>query len=129
MALISISLHIWQVMGKSNSWICFVKMSRKKRGSSDKVSLPPYIIFFSCPYSGQIWTRVPDRFQMNRSPAGWSSELYWAAQNLKCASFGNNLYKLVMSAVVYHVWGERIAWIFSNRSRDQETVFRGIEWY
>ena len=50
----------------------------------------------------------------------------WAAQNLKCASVVSALYKLVLSAVVYHVCGERNARIFSNRSRDQETVFRGI---
>ncbi|GFY80551.1 ARM repeat superfamily protein [Actinidia rufa] len=83
-------------------------------------------LFFSCIYSGQIWTRVLDMFRMNRSVSGWSSELFWAAQNLECASFGN-VYKLVLFAVVYHVWGERNARIFGNQSRDKETVFRGIE--
>ena len=83
-------------------------------------------IFFSCPYFDKIWTRVLNRFHMNRRPSGWTSELNWAAQNLKCASFSNAFYNLLLSAVVYHVCGERNTKIFSNRSWDQETVFRGI---
>ena len=43
------------------------------------------------------------------------------------ASFGNNLYKLVLSASVYNLWRERNARIFSHRGRDTDSAFQEIE--
>ncbi|XP_057499378.1 uncharacterized protein LOC130783655 [Actinidia eriantha] len=60
-----------------------------------------------------------------RRPSEWSIELDWVIHNLTSVDFENNLYKLVMSASVYHIWGERTARIFDNKSRDLDSVFKG----
>ncbi|GFY92897.1 hypothetical protein Acr_08g0012930 [Actinidia rufa] len=40
-----------------------------------------------------------------RMPSEWSIELDWVIHNLPSVDFENNLYKLVMAAAVYHIWG------------------------
>ena len=50
-------------------------------------------LFFGCYYSGQIWAKVLNRFQINRAPYVWFTELNWAVLNLSNDSFGNTLYK------------------------------------
>ena len=51
----------------------------------------------------------------------------WAIQNLNREGFGNTKYKLVLSAMIYHVWGERNARIFNDKARNKNMVFRDIE--
>ena len=43
------------------------------------------------------------------------------------SKFGNNLYKVILLAVVYHIWEERNARIFNNKGRDLDSVLKGIE--
>ncbi|GFZ02663.1 hypothetical protein Acr_15g0012710 [Actinidia rufa] len=74
-----------------------------------------------------IWARVLNRVQVNRIPSGWSEELAWATENWINPGFGSCFFKLVLSAAVYHIWGERNARIFSSKARDVEAVFKTMK--
>ncbi|GFZ02541.1 hypothetical protein Acr_15g0011490 [Actinidia rufa] len=45
-------------------------------------------LFFRCSFSGQILAKVLNRFQVIRSPIGWSEELEWATGNWISSDFG-----------------------------------------
>ena len=70
---------------------------------------------------------------MNKRPSGCSSERDWAVHNLSRPSFGNSLYKLVLSAAIYHVvffggWvGGREMHTSSTTKLETGRLFRSIE--
>ncbi|GFY83122.1 hypothetical protein Acr_02g0013620 [Actinidia rufa] len=84
-------------------------------------------LFFRCSFSGQIWSRVLSRFQVIWSPNGWSEELEWATGNWINPGFGADLYKLVLADSFYHIWWERDARIFRNKTRNVDAVFKTME--
>ncbi|XP_057469411.1 uncharacterized protein LOC130758495 [Actinidia eriantha] len=84
-------------------------------------------LFFNCSFSGQIWTRMLAKVQVNRSPSSWDFQLQWAILNKSKACFSSCLYNLGLSADFYHICGERNARVFCNNARGVNSVLRNIE--
>uniref|UniRef100_A0A5B7BNY1 Reverse transcriptase zinc-binding domain-containing protein n=1 Tax=Davidia involucrata TaxID=16924 RepID=A0A5B7BNY1_DAVIN len=84
-------------------------------------------IFFSCPYSATIWTELLAWASILLSPSDWDAELRWAAVFFKCKNFRCYLLKLVMSAVIYHLWEERNCRVFSKKQRKVAGLIKVVQ--
>ncbi|GJW00473.1 RNA-directed DNA polymerase, eukaryota, reverse transcriptase zinc-binding domain protein [Tanacetum coccineum] len=84
-------------------------------------------LFFQCSYSFQIW----DKLQVKGMLKGSNNSLQMAVHSIAAKPFKNSikgvLQRLMVSAVVYHVWKERNLRIFQNEARTVEVLITYIE--
>lgn len=75
-------------------------------------------LFFERAYTEKIWTMVMSCCNLKRKPLTWSRELEQAIKHLGQNSFETAILRLGVVAVVYQVWLERNARVFSSNARD-----------
>ncbi|GJS52904.1 RNA-directed DNA polymerase, eukaryota, reverse transcriptase zinc-binding domain protein [Tanacetum coccineum] len=84
-------------------------------------------LFFQCSYSSKIW----DKLQVKGMLKGSSNSLQMVVHNIAAKPFKNSikgvLQRLMVSAVVYHVWKERNLRIFQNEVKTVEVLSTCIE--
>ncbi|GJX12930.1 hypothetical protein Tco_0204688 [Tanacetum coccineum] len=84
-------------------------------------------LFFQYPYSSQIWNKMKVKSKMNGSP----NSLHLVVNGLAAKPFKNNIWgilqRLIIFAVVYYVWQERILRIFQHETRIVEVLCKCIE--
>lgn len=121
-------------------WLaCLGRLARKERLCKWGMGIDPGCVlysqsdeklqhlFFACSYSCSLWQVILQRFQIQRSPAVWDSEIQWAIDHCTGKSFSSFLSKLFLAAGVSHIWLERNSRVFGGRSRGATAVLASIE--
>lgn len=83
-------------------------------------------IYFLNVLSGWIWQEFLNLRGVLRRPAGFDWELEWMVQSRSHNSVSHIMMKLVLSAAIYHTWGERNFRIFRSRCGERCLVLRHI---
>lgn len=77
-------------------------------------------LFFSCPFSSQIWTNVAS-LTCKTPLSSWELLIKWG-EGLKRKSHRNTIYKLAWQSNVYTIWLERNARFHSQTASDPTTL-------
>ena len=64
-------------------------------------------LFFCCPFTKEVWSRVLALNGIHRTPQDWDTELRWCVSNFKGNSFLALLCRLCWSSTLYFIWHER----------------------
>ncbi|XP_060200313.1 uncharacterized protein LOC132628555 [Lycium barbarum] len=64
-------------------------------------------LFFSCPYSKQIWQKVLFWLNINRQACKWEDETKWATNHCKGKLPHAEVYRMTLASTVYDIWQER----------------------
>ncbi|XP_058216810.1 uncharacterized protein LOC131327682 [Rhododendron vialii] len=73
-------------------------------------------LFFSCPYSKEVWQVVLSKNHITRSVLGLSGEIDWVCSPMSGASLHYRVYKLSLAASIYWIWHERNNRVFQRKS-------------
>ncbi|XP_058202835.1 uncharacterized protein LOC131317295 [Rhododendron vialii] len=73
-------------------------------------------LFFSCPYSKEVWQVVLSKNHITRSVLGLSGEIDWVCFRMSGASLRCRVYKLSLAAPIYWIWRERNNRVFQRKS-------------
>ncbi|XP_019244588.1 PREDICTED: uncharacterized protein LOC109224464 [Nicotiana attenuata] len=74
-------------------------------------------LFFECPFTNRIWTRLLSWIGINRSIKGWTEELTWARRMARKKTGKGAITSYVFAMLIYSIWRER------NMMRFQQSVF------
>ncbi|KAG5565583.1 hypothetical protein RHGRI_001484 [Rhododendron griersonianum] len=73
-------------------------------------------LFFSCPYSKEVWQVVLSKNHITRSALGLLGEIDWVCSRMSGASIRCRVYKLSLAASIYWIWRERNNRVFQGKS-------------
>ncbi|OIT37924.1 hypothetical protein A4A49_59066, partial [Nicotiana attenuata] len=74
-------------------------------------------LFFKCPVTSKVWTRLLLWLGMKRSIKGWKEELTWASRMARKKTGKAAITSYVFAMLIYSIWRER------NMNRFQKSVF------
>lgn len=77
-------------------------------------------LLFHSPYSYQSWRSIQRRFSYSCSFLGFHKIMEWMIQYHSDSQFVNLVTKVVLAAIVYHIWGERNRCLFQHCSLDMQ---------
>lgn len=111
-------VHTWEIV---SSTVCVVCSSGEESHRH---------LFFECPYSKGLWTKLLGQCGVVRTPKGLDEEVAWAVSNSKSTSLSIFIFKLGLAAAIYHLWCERNGRIFKGSSKSwqflQAEVVNGV---
>ncbi|KAK9733025.1 hypothetical protein RND81_04G038900 [Saponaria officinalis] len=84
-------------------------------------------LFFACPYASSVWGSVLVWFGFTRRPWSLSRELEWVLLHCKTRRPIHRAFRAALLATVYHVWRERNARIFQDRSMEADKLSSRIK--
>ncbi|XP_075107179.1 uncharacterized protein LOC107766925 [Nicotiana tabacum] len=83
-------------------------------------------LFFICGVSATIWKKLLMWLGIRRPPMNWEDELQWAKLNARGRSPKAEVFRIMLAAVVYHVWKERNYKVFRGTKQNTEILIRQI---
>lgn len=82
-------------------------------------------LFFNCPYTSQIWTKVTELLNEIWPSKPWTSWISFIS-SIKGKSLKSLMTKLAFTISVYHIWIERNYRKFQNIACSEQVVFHKI---
>ncbi|KAK4736875.1 hypothetical protein R3W88_000572 [Solanum pinnatisectum] len=64
-------------------------------------------LFFSCPYSRQVWQKILQWQNIQKQASRWNEEQRWAHDHYKGNSPEAKIFRTTLAASVYNIWQER----------------------
>lgn len=83
-------------------------------------------LFFSCPFSEQIWRYLCNKCNLPWHPRSWQQNIDWMCQSFKGKSLRSFIFKVMFAAAVYFIWRERNARIHHHQPRHACNVIQDI---
>ncbi|KAJ9536684.1 hypothetical protein OSB04_un000157 [Centaurea solstitialis] len=80
-------------------------------------------LFFSCPFSREVWRRVKNEVDLWGFPEVWSTIMVYLQDNRGPKRM---IQKLALSAVVYYLWRERNSRLFRDAKQPSVQIFKLI---
>ncbi|GAV80864.1 hypothetical protein CFOL_v3_24324 [Cephalotus follicularis] len=84
-------------------------------------------LFFACPYSSYIWSRVLNLCSIYKHPLPWLEEIQWMVEHSKGKQLQHRLRKVAFGAAIYHIWLERNRKCFRNSYIPPQEIIRKIQ--
>ncbi|KAM3232817.1 hypothetical protein P3L10_018176 [Capsicum annuum] len=83
-------------------------------------------LFFKCLTSGDIWQRILNWQGVTRGSMRWREEVQWANLHAKGILAKTAVFRMSLTATVYHIWMERNHRILQQRKQQREAISRQI---
>ena len=83
-------------------------------------------IFGNCSYAAPIWRRLAAALKINTWPTNWEGICSLALTKAKGNSFTINVFKCYFGSIIYQIWMERNARIYSRVRRNEIQTWREI---
>ncbi|KAF6153956.1 hypothetical protein GIB67_023733, partial [Kingdonia uniflora] len=83
-------------------------------------------LYFNCPFTKLIWSKVISSLGYSRTITGWDEETQWIIRKAIVDPSRGKILKIAFSDIVYHVWLERNARQFKNESTTGDIIYRKI---
>ncbi|XP_050236725.1 uncharacterized protein LOC126686631 [Mercurialis annua] len=83
-------------------------------------------LFFSCPFSYEVWKKVLAYLGFNRNPDNWNREVSFFTRRGRGKSRIAKVRKNGFCAAVYQIWFARNDLIFNKRRHSCDTIFNKI---
>lgn len=71
-------------------------------------------LFFSCMFSGEVWSSVLQHLGVIRSIMPWHEEVHWAVKKSRSTKKENCSYNIAFLETVYCIWLQRNSKLFSD---------------
>ncbi|XP_021854487.2 uncharacterized protein [Spinacia oleracea] len=85
-------------------------------------------LFFECEYSASVWSCVLQWFGVNRRPRNWEEEMQFIVTQFKSNSVKHQMYRMMVSVVVYLLWRERNQRKFKLVKSNSETIVKEAQY-
>ncbi|PWA81906.1 RNA-directed DNA polymerase, eukaryota, Reverse transcriptase zinc-binding domain protein [Artemisia annua] len=84
-------------------------------------------LFFECVYSKSIWEELKEKMENNEISNSWDTLIEQYAMGTCNNTIGSVLKRIGLATVVYHIWKERNARLFTGAVIDRESLLKIIE--
>ncbi|PWA89784.1 RNA-directed DNA polymerase, eukaryota, Reverse transcriptase zinc-binding domain protein [Artemisia annua] len=84
-------------------------------------------LFFECEFSKEIWTVLKAKMEINWMSNSWDTLIEQYANKPCNNSIGSVLRRIGSASMVYHIWRERNARLFSGEKTDKGSIMKIIE--
>ena len=83
-------------------------------------------LFFGCPFTKELWTKVLQMSGLQRKVLTWDQELEWAVKKLRGKALISNLLKIAWSALIYNIWRERNCRTYAQKTGSPEQILNNV---
>nr|XP_016478967.1 PREDICTED: uncharacterized protein LOC107800323 [Nicotiana tabacum] len=83
-------------------------------------------LFFDCDYSNEIWQKLLSWQGVMKRKKQWKEEVQWAEKKAAGKSAGAEIYRMVLTATVYHIWQARNSIIFQKKQVNAQSIVKTI---
>lgn len=81
-------------------------------------------LFLDCTMISGFWKRILCWLSITWSSQGWSDKIIWATTHVLAKSLQAEVYRIVLTAIVYHTWQEREYRIFWEKRRSIDQIIK-----
>ncbi|KAA0026044.1 hypothetical protein E6C27_scaffold581G00300 [Cucumis melo var. makuwa] len=83
-------------------------------------------LFFSCPFEGDVWSRVLRVMASSHRIGHWGVELSWICHQGIGKGVRRKLWCVLWCATIYFIWNERNHRLHGGQARDPIVLFHNI---
>ncbi|KAA0065356.1 hypothetical protein E5676_scaffold682G00040 [Cucumis melo var. makuwa] len=83
-------------------------------------------LFFSCPFGGDVWSRVLRVMASSYRIGNWGVELSWIFHQGIGKGVRRKLWRVLWCATIYFIWNERNHRLHGGQARDPNVLFHLI---
>lgn len=87
-------------------------------------------LFFQCPYSAYIWSKILAKSGITRQPGNHTQEWNWILSKSRGKSLLSYIFRTSLTSLkgtIYFIWRERNQRKFNNKASTKESTFKRVE--